>query len=279
MKRLMYLVSAFLTALAVCLVLLWIFQRRLLYIPLADVPRPGVVGLSRAEEIRFVTADGVRLLGWFVPASRSASGYTVIVFNGNAGNRSFRASLAARLSELGHAVLLFDYRGYGGSGGYPTEPGLAADARASVAYLASRGEIDPARLVYFGESLGTGVAIALAVERVPAAIILRSPYTSMIDVGALHYPYLPVRRMLWDRYPSLDRAARVACPVLVIAGDRDRIIPIEQSRRLYEALAGPKRLITIAGADHNDAALLDGDDMMRAIAEFLQTLGVSAAPS
>ncbi len=169
----------------------------------------------------------------------------------------------------GFSVLLFDYRGYGENPGLPTEDGLAADARAAQAWLARQPGVDPDRIVYFGESLGAAVAVGLAVERPPAALVLRSPFTSLPDVGALHYPWLPVRRLLVDRYPSIERITSVRAPVLVIAGDSDDIVPASLSERLYEAAAEPKQWLLVPGAGHNDRELLDGRQMIDAVVRFL----------
>jgi len=262
------LLTAFAIA-AVLLVLVWAGQRRLMYFPFGDVPSPADVGLRSAERVTFPTEDGLTLQGWFLPAPPPA--FTVVVFNGNAGNRAFRAPLAAALHARGYAVLLYDYRGYGGNPGAPTETGLAADARAARAYLVARGDVDASRLVYFGESLGTGVATRLAAEHRPAALVLRSPFASMADVGQFHYPILPVRWLLRDRFDSIDRIATIGCPLLVIAGDRDSVVPYAHSQRLFDAAAQPKSFVTIPGADHNDEALLAGDHMMGAIVEFLRS--------
>ena len=143
-----------------------------------------------------------------------------MVFNGNAGNRAYRVPLALALRRHNVAMLLFDYRGYGGNPGTPTEMGLAADARAARTYLLGRLDVDSARIVYFGESLGSAVAIALAVENPPAALILRSPFTSLADLGQFHYPLLPVRWLLRDRFASIDRMRQVPCLLLVIAAQR-----------------------------------------------------------
>jgi fermentation-respiration switch protein FrsA (DUF1100 family) len=198
-----------------------------------------------------------------------------VVFNGNAGDRSMRAALAAALNRMGHSVLLFDYRGYGGNPGRPTEDGLAADARAAQAWLAAQPDVDPNLIAYFGESLGAAVAVGLSVQRPPAALVLRSPFTSLADVAAVHYPWLPVRRLLLDRYPSIERIASVSAPLLVIAGDRDDIVPLSLSRRLYEAAAEPKRFVLIPGAGHNDPALLDGPQMLGEINGFLSSTGLT----
>ena len=247
---------------AAILTLAWTFQRSLIYFPSGAVPSPSAVGLDAVEPISFVTDDGIRLGGWFVTSGTSPSRGTLVVFNGNAGNRAYRAELARAFREQGLAVLLFDYRGFGGNSGSPTEAGLASDARAARAYLATRADVDLTRLGYFGESLGAAVAVALAVEHPPAALVLRSPFTSLADMGRVHYPFLPVRWMLRDRFANLDRIAHVTSPILVIAGDRDRVVPLEQSRQLYNAAPGRKRFVVINGADHNDEALVMGPQVI-----------------
>jgi fermentation-respiration switch protein FrsA (DUF1100 family) len=215
---------------------------------------------------------------WLVSASETASAasatprVTVLIFNGNAGNRAHRGPLAAALHRHGLQVLLVDYRGYGGNPGAPTQSGLAKDSRAARAYVDGRPDVDSSRIVYFGESLGTAVAIDLAVEHPPAVLVLRSPFTSMADVGQHHYPFLPVRLLLRDRFAAIDQIRRIRVPLLVIAGGLDRIVPIESSRRLYDAAVSPKTLLVLPAADHNDYELLAGDEMVRAIVQFLQPL-------
>jgi fermentation-respiration switch protein FrsA (DUF1100 family) len=255
--------------------LLWAFQRRLIYLPSPGPVPVAAAVLPGAEDVSFETADGVRLQGWFVPPvagrpGRQGAGPAVLVCNGNGGDRSMRAALAAALSRLGLAVLLFDYRGYGGNPGTPTEDGLAADARAALAYLAGRAEVDPDRVVYLGESLGAAVALRLATERAPAALVLRSPFASLAEVGRRHYPVLPVSLLLRDRYDSAARAGRLAAPLLVVAGSRDRIVPAGHSRRLFAAAPQPKRLVVLDGADHNDAELLAGPRLVAALRAFLE---------
>jgi fermentation-respiration switch protein FrsA (DUF1100 family) len=132
--------------------------------------------------------------------------------------------------------------------------------------------VDRERIVYFGESLGSAVALRLAVEHPPAALILRSPFTSLADIGRHHYPLLPVRLLLRDRFASLDRAPQLRSPVLVIAGGGDTIVPIEYTRRLYAAIPGPKALVELPLADHNDDELLAGDEMIHAMLRFVGPL-------
>ena len=270
-----------LTGVAIVLILLAVLyfaQRSLIYFPHGEVPSPAAVGLPGADVVRFETEDGLDLHGWFVPARAPLAGNpadmppderTILVVNGNAGNRAYRARLAALFAEYGWSTLLVDYRGYGGNPGLPSERGLERDARAALKYVVSRPGVDPRRIVYFGESLGAAVAIHLAVDYPPAALILRSPFSSLTDIGAHHYPLLPVRLVLKDRYPSIDRIRQVRSPVLVIAGDADQVVPIQFSERLFAAANEPKRFVIIDDADHNDEALLTGPGVLKAIREFL----------
>lgn len=253
------------------LALLWLFQRRLIYLPFpSDVP-PADLALPGSEEVVLRTEDGLVLNGWFLPGRGERSTTAVLVCNGNAGSRAYRAPLAEALARHGFSVLLFDYRGYADNPGRPSEEGLLRDARAARAWLAQRPGIE--RVAYFGESLGAAVAVALAAESPPAALILRSPFTSLADVGAHHYPFLPVRLLLRDRYPSIERIGRIGCPLLVIAGERDSIVPKRLSRRLFEAALEPKRWHVVPGADHNDLELLAGRELIAATVELLDGVG------
>ena len=258
-----------LVGVAALLFVVWVFQRRLIYLPLDHDLPPAAAVLQLAEDVRFGTADGLSLDAWFVPARDTPARGTVLVLHGNAGSRAARSPLAEALNRRGYSVLLVDYRGYGGNPGRPTERGLALDARAARDYLLSRDDVDPGRLLYFGESLGAAVALELAVEHPPALLVLRSPFSSMTEVAGLHYPYLPVRWLLADRYPSLTRIERLDCPLLVIAGNRDRVVPLDQSRALYDAArVTDRRLVVLEGVGHNDRQLLDGREMLDQLDRF-----------
>jgi fermentation-respiration switch protein FrsA (DUF1100 family) len=163
-----------------------------------------------------------------------------------------------------------DYRGYGGNPGTPSQEGLLDDARAARRYLAGRADVDAGRVVYLGESLGAAVAVGLAREHAPAALILRSPFTSLAEVGRRHFPFLPVGLLLSDRYPSREWIREVNCPVLVLAGEADTIVPPEHSRRLYEAVSSPRRLVTFPGADHNDLEFMVGERFLDEIVAFVR---------
>lgn len=248
--------------------ILWVLQRRLIYFPSQALPDVYAV-MPSVEEVTFPTEDGLTLAAWLVPATRDANGATVVVFNGNAGNRAGRVPLARALAERGYGVLLVDYRGYGGNQGNPTEEGLLQDGWAAVAYLETRADVDADRLVYFGESLGAAVAIGVAEQRPPAALVLRSPFTSLPDVASVHYPFLPTSVLLWDRYPNLERLREIDVPVLVVAGSADSVVPLAQSQQVYESAAGPKEFLTIEGADHNDFELTAGKQLVVGVTAFL----------
>jgi len=252
------------------LAVFWLAQRRLIYFPEAPALPPAASVAPLAADVSFTTEDGLTLGAWFFPAVTEATLAPVLVFPGNAGSREFRAPIATALARRGHPVLLIDYRGYGGNPGRPTETGLMRDARGARAWLAARPEVDAARIVYFGESLGAAVAVALAVEQPPAALVLRSPFTSLVEVGRVHYPWLPVRLLLRDRFPSIERIRGIDTPLLVIAGEDDSIVPARMSRRLFETAGQPvKRLISIPGAEHNDPRLTAGEAMIEEVVRFL----------
>jgi len=247
---------------------LWAIQRKIIY--LRDPTTPDVRAMGAGwEAVTLETSDGLELAAWYRAPEPGRP--LVVVFNGNAGNRGGRAEFGRRLAAAGLGVLLTDYRGYGGNPGGPTEEGLARDARAAVALAAER--VSPEALVYFGESLGAAVAIELATELPPAALILRSPFTSLVAVGRDHFPFLPVSLLLKDRYPSDERMGLLQSPTLVIAGNGDSTVPLEQSRAIYEAAPEPKRMVVIEGADHNDAVLVAGADMVDEIVRFLEPAG------
>jgi fermentation-respiration switch protein FrsA (DUF1100 family) len=245
-------------------------QRKLIYLPSASLHLAREEALPEAKDVVLTTADGLRLGAWLVEGPPGEGPRTaILVFDGNAGDRSLRAPLARALAATGASVLLFDYRGYGGNPGAPSEEGLRADARAARDYVDRLPGHGDARIVYFGESLGTAVALALATERPPDALILRSPFPALADVAAVHYPYLPVRLLLRDRFDCLAAARALPCPALVLAGSADRVIPERLSRELLEALAGPKCYVQVPGADHNDPDLFTGPAVIEGIRAFL----------
>ncbi|MGH3788148.1 MAG: alpha/beta hydrolase [Pseudonocardiaceae bacterium] len=249
---------------------LWLLQRRLIYFPDTALPPAGSV-LPGAREVTLRTEDGLALGAWHVTPAHADRGITVLVTPGNGGSRELRAPLARRLAAKGFAVLLLDYRGYGGNPGSPSEDGLIADARAARAYLAGQG-VPADRLIYFGESLGAAVATRLAVEQPPAALVLRSPFTDLAAAGSRHYPFLPVRLLLRDRFPVTELIGQVQVPTAVVYGSADTIVPPEQSAAVAAAAGGLVQAVEVVGADHNDAALLEGNELVAAVLEVAPSL-------
>ena len=244
----------------------WLMQRRLIYFPDRSAPPPAAQVLAGAEDVSLRTADGLSLGAWLVrpPPGTTDQHIGVLVAPGNAGNRLARVPLATALAGRGLTVLLVDYRGYGGNPGSPTEAGLARDVDAARAYLAERTE----RLLYFGESLGAAVVTALATRHAPAGLILRSPFTDLPAAGQEHYPFLPVRLLARDRFPVRDAIARITAPTLVVYGTADSVVPPAQSRAVADNAAGPVRVVVVEGADHNDASLLNGRQLIDAVTEL-----------
>lgn len=259
----------------VILALAWLFQRGLIYHP--DVARPDGTP-SGAAEIELTTADGLRLGAWLIPANASADrNAVVLVANGNAGNRVNRVPLADALTGAGFTVLLFDYRGYGGNPGSPTEEGLYEDARAAHAYLTEGAGYRPEDILYFGESLGCGVVSKLATEHPPAGMLLRSPFVDLPAAGRNAFPFLPVRLLLTDRFPVAENVAEAKTPLTVVYGTADSTIPSDQSRDVAERAAdSDAALVAIDGANHNDAALSHGPAVVDAMTALADRVGLSS---
>ncbi|HET9760000.1 MAG TPA: alpha/beta hydrolase [Nocardioidaceae bacterium] len=246
-------------------------QRQLIYFPdPTPVPPAGEV-IRGARDLTLHTSDGLALGAWFMPASPAADlQLAVLVAPGNGGNRSGRAGLATELSRRGLSVLLMDYRGYGGNPGSPSEDGLARDALAAALALEELGY--PAeRTIYFGESLGAGVVAALQARRPPAGVVLRSPFTELADVAAHHYPWLPVRQLLKDRFPVTSLLSVSEVPVTVIYGDRDSVVPTELSARVADEAGSLVERVVIRGADHNDEVMF-GPVVADAVARLAATV-------
>lgn len=244
-------------------------QERLVFFPgPPSFGDPSSLGME-FEEVWLTAGDGVRLHAWYLPAA--GAGTAVLVCHGNAGTIADRLPLARAFLDMGHAVLLFDYRGYGRSEGRPSEVGTYADADAACAHLESRG-IDPAtRLAVFGESLGAAVAIELARRRRVAAVILESAFTSLADVGARAYPFLPVRWLSRIHYPNLDRIGELQSPVMVVHSPDDEIVPFAHGEALYAAAREPKAFLRTAGG-HNDGGFAMRAAWREEVEGFLQAM-------
>lgn len=247
-------------------------QRRLIYRPdPVAPPRAGAV-LPGAQDVVLHTEDGLDLGAWYLPAAGVDLGAAVLVAPGNAGNRAGRAPLAARLSAAGLAVLLVDYRGYGGNPGRPSQQGLARDVRAARRYLAEQAGVATYRQLYFGESLGAAVATELATEHPPGGLLLRSPFADLASVAQQHFPMLPARLLLRERYPVAELIRGIRVPTVVVYGTADSVVSPEQSRAVAAAAPELLRMVRVNGADHNDPVLLDGDELISSAAALAAQL-------
>jgi fermentation-respiration switch protein FrsA (DUF1100 family) len=244
--------------------LVWFGQRRLIYFPGGAPAAP--VGPER--DVTVLTSDGLRLTARLVPATGADLAMAVLVAPGNAGNRADRTALARAVAASGLTVLLLEYRGYGGNPGRPSESGLAHDVRAGLAYLTDAG-YRPDRIVYFGESLGAAVVGELAAERPPAGLVLRSPFVDLASVAAQHYPFLPARLLLRDRYPLAEHITRITVPTTVIYGTADSIVAPDQSRTVAGRAAGPVEVVVVDGAEHNDPELATGPAVVDAVIQLV----------
>jgi uncharacterized protein len=228
------------------LALMYVFQRALIYFPDPKRTPPAQAGLPQAAEASLTSSDGEKLIAWYV-APRDENP-VVIYFQGNAGASNLRVERFKWLTAEGTGLLALSYRGYGGSSGKPSEAGLIRDAHA--AYDFARAHSPANRIVLFGESMGTAVAIALAAEREIAGLILDAPFTSAADVGAAAYPYAPVRWLIKDTWRSDRRIARVKAPILVLHGEQDAIVPIRFGERLFALAPEPKRMVRFPSGGH-----------------------------
>ncbi len=251
-----------------------VFQRRFLYFPDQRFTHPDEAGLSGVEELRLATDDGQTLVAWHLPPR---GGHPVILyFHGNAGALADRATRFRIFAESGYGFLAISYRGYGGSTGWPTQAGLMRDGEAAYREARARG-YGSNRIVLMGESLGTGVATALAGAHDAAALVLDSPFSSAVDVAAVHYKMFPVRWLMLDQFRS-DLAMRdVHIPVLIVHGDADPVIPIDLARRLFECTSEPKTFIRVAGGGH---LVLGSPEAFARVREWIDatTAGIACPP-
>jgi fermentation-respiration switch protein FrsA (DUF1100 family) len=268
MSLLAKLAAFLLCAYAAVLFAAYFGQRRLMYFPDPQRVEPADAGLIGVSERIVETPDGERLVAWYGKARPGAP--TLLYFHGNAGGLAVRAPRIQRFMEEGWGVFMLAYRGYAGSTGRPTEAANVADADLAYAALV-QGGVAPASIILYGESLGTGVATRLATERRAAGLILDAPYTSIVDVAADAYPYLPVRYVLKDRYETATYIGKVHIPLLILHGERDRVIPVAMGRELFRLANEPKRLATFPNATHSDI-YTDGNRALDAVRQWMSAL-------
>jgi hypothetical protein len=244
----------------------YVFQQKLIYHPSGSAGpfRPADFHVPEMTAIELRTADGLTLTAWYAASKQERP--TMVYFHGNGGHIGWRGPKVRPYLDAGMGVLLLTYRGYSGNPGDPTEAGLYNDARAALSFLSDRGVMD-GQLIFYGESLGTGVAVEMARGRQIAALVLEAPMTSIVDVGQSTFWFLPVRWLAKEQFASATKIGEILAPILFVHGEYDRIIPIRFGRELFTLASEPKTFETIADAGHND--LYDhGAD--RAVLAFLR---------
>jgi fermentation-respiration switch protein FrsA (DUF1100 family) len=228
--------------------LIYLTQRALMYHPETFRTPPVVAGLPDVQELVLDTADGEKVIAWYAPPQRDLP--LVLYLHGNAGSLRNRADRFRGLIGDSYGLLAVSYRGYGGSTGRPSETGMIADAQTAYAFAAAR--VPPERIVVFGESIGTGVAVALAASQRIGRLVLESPFTSALEIAARIYWYLPVRFLMKDTFRSDQRIGKVTAPLLVLHGERDEVVPIALGERLFALANEPKRFVRFPAGRHVD---------------------------
>ncbi|MGB6935249.1 MAG: alpha/beta hydrolase [Xanthobacteraceae bacterium] len=237
-------------------------QRSLMYFPDTAHVTPADAGLPEANEVPLTAADGTQIHVWHVAPRDNKP--VIIYFHGNGGSLPGRVDRFRRLIKDGIGLVGVEYRGYGGSGGTPTEQGLIADAQAAYAFATARYPVS--QIVVWGESLGSGVAVALAAEKPVVRVILEAPFTSTEAVGARHYWYLPVRLLMKDQFRSDERIGKVTAPLMIMHGVLDRTVPYAMGEQIFELANRPKHIVRFLDGGHED---LDSHGALDAVARFL----------
>jgi fermentation-respiration switch protein FrsA (DUF1100 family) len=254
-------------AVAICLYLgmgaiVYFTQRSMMYFPDRTHSTPAQAGLSQAQEVELKAADGEYSLAWHVAPRGDRP--VILYFHGNGGGLRDRVERFRKLGHDGIGLVALEYRGYGGNTGTPSEAGLIADAEAAYAYAAAR--YTAKQIVLWGESLGSGVAVALATHKPVGRVVLEAPFTSAVAVAAAHYWYLPVGLLMKDPFRSDALIGNVTAPVLILHGARDQVVPFSMGERMFELTKSPKHIVRFLDGDHND---LDAQGALHAVGRFL----------
>ncbi len=243
------------------------YEKKGIYFPEKNIVlTPGEIGLE-FEDVYFLSSDGIKLNGWYIPAGESRA--TVLFCHGNAGNISHRLETIDVFCGIGLDVFIFDYRGYGKSQGSPTEEGLYLDAQAAYTYLIDKRSLNQGSIVVYGKSLGANVAVELCSRVKPAALISESAFTSALAMGKKLFPFIPVKWLITIKYDALSKIKDIIFPKLIIHSEDDEIIPFHHGRKLFEAAPEPKEFYPMRGG-HNDAIFQAKGDFAQKIDTFLQ---------
>jgi fermentation-respiration switch protein FrsA (DUF1100 family) len=242
--------------------MVYLAQRSLMYFPDKTHVAPAEAGLPEAKEVQLTASDGVQVVAWHVPPQDDKP--VIVYFHGNGGSLPHRVPRFRKLIDAGIGLVALEYRGYGGSSGSPSEQGLIADGKAAYRFAAAHYPVQ--QLVLWGESLGSGVAVAVAAEQPVGRVILEAPFTSAVAVGAQHYWYLPVRLLMKDQFRSDSRIGKVTAPLMIMHGVQDRTVPYAMGERLFDLANKPKHLVRFLDGGHDD---LDANGALDAVGRFL----------
>ena len=242
--------------------ILYFSQRSMMYFPETVHTTPAQAGLPEAQEVKLTASDGARITAWHVAPHQGKP--VILYFHGNGGALRYRVERFRKLIAGGIGLIGVEYRGYGGSDGSPSEAGLIADAEAGYAFAVSR--YWPQELVLWGESLGSGVAVALAAEKPVGRVILEAPFTSAAAVAAISYWYMPVRLLMKDQFRSDERIGKITAPVLILHGLKDRTVPYAMGERMFDLTKAPKHIVRFLDGGHED---LDKNGALHAVGRFL----------
>ena len=241
---------------------LYVTQRSLMYFPDTVHVTPAQAGLLEAEEVALTAADGVGITVWHIAPKNGKP--VILYFHGNGGALHYRVERFKKLTAEGIGLVALEYRGFGGNAGSPSERGLIADAEAAYAFAAARY---PAKqIVVWGESLGSGVAVAIAAEKPVGRVILEAPFTSTAAVASIRYWYMPVRLLMKDQFHSDERIGKVTAPLLILHGFQDRTVPYAMGEQLFDLANQPKHIVKFLDGGHED---LDANGALNAVARFL----------
>lgn len=248
----------------ILMVLFYLFQRYLIYIPMRQTPELSHFKATDLQIVTLHTKDAQILTSWYKPAENSQP--TILFLHGNAGHIGYRMPLARQFINAGFGVFLLEYRGYGGNKGSPNEDGLYEDARTALQFLHQR-KIRSDQIALYGESLGTGVATKMASEYPVCAIVLQSPFASLVSLSRYHYPWILIKP--WDRFDSLGRIKKIHSPLLVLHGKRDQLVPYEEGLTLFNQANEPKKMISYQDKDHHN--MWNANGFSESIIHFVQT--------
>ena len=267
MKRMLTILAYALIAYALLLILLFVFQRSYLYFPDRETIPLHYFDEFNIEEIKHTTDDGLTLAGWYKqPDTKNTNIF--FLMHGNAGHVGHRVEKFRKILKAGYGFFFLEYRGYGGNPGKPTEKGLHLDALSALNFLREK-KIPDQKIILYGESLGTGIAVQLGTTMKAKAIILETPYTSIADLAQQHYWYLPAKWLIFDRFELLGIIENIQSPLLILHGEKDKITDISYGQKVFEAAPQPKESFFVPYADHNNLFDFKVDEK---ILLFLETL-------